>query len=159
MKFSSRTALLGSLFIILLSIPLWKPPLIEFLAPPGFEHLETEKDNSADRFVIRGMKFTRSRDGRQDTVVRASRAHGGSLSDSRIRLEEVSIFLYDKAGEKARVDSDRGSYEPDEGRIILPGEFTFSGRNAQIQGKGLYYYLETGDYRVEEGVVCDLNSA
>ncbi|MFP3982956.1 MAG: hypothetical protein ACLFV2_04615 [Desulfurivibrionaceae bacterium] len=159
MKFSSRTALLGSLFLIVLTIPLWKPLLVDFLAPPGFEHLETEKDNSADRFVIRGMKFTRNRDGREDTVVRASRAYGGSLSNSRIKLEGVSIFLYDSTGEKARVDSDRGSYDSDEGQVILPGEFTFTSRTAQIQGKELYYYLESGDYRIEGGVVCDLNSA
>lgn len=154
---SSRKALWGGIFLVLAAFPWWKVLLVDFLAPPGFEYLKKGEVRPVDRFVIDGMKFTRSRGGDVDITVSASRAYGGSLTGSRINLQDVSIVLSGQAEENVQVVSKKGSYYREKDRIILPEEFTVVSRGTRIKGKELYYNLKTGDYRVESGVVCNFN--
>ncbi|MFO7761417.1 MAG: hypothetical protein ACQES8_04865 [Thermodesulfobacteriota bacterium] len=156
---SGRKITWGSLFFVLAAIPLWKPVLVNFLAPPGFEYLKKRVDGPVDRFDIHGMRFSRSRGGTVDTIVKASRAYGASLSGTKITMQDVSIVISDKAEAKILVESVKGDYYPDKALAILPGEFTVTSGSLQIKGKELHYDLETGSYRIEDGVVCDFNPA
>lgn len=107
--------------VLLLSSPLWKPPLTAFLTPRGDFDASAAgplNDGQEERFVMDAIKITMFNWGREEWVVNAQRAFSGN-TDREIGMEEVDALHTGDDQGRTHITSARGMYNLDESHLIL----------------------------------------
>jgi LPS export ABC transporter protein LptC len=175
----------GVPLFLLVSSPFWRPGLVDFLTPRyGFSPV-SEDDRAAGGYSMSGVTMTRSVDGRPEAILSADTVKSGRWDGDDYYMEEIDALLFDEGEIKAHVISGEGYYDVNEKiltlvdnvsvmvgdtyelrtealRYLLPYktlktgmDIFFKSQDIIIEGTGMRYNFETGDYRVGGRVKFD----
>lgn len=106
---------------LLVSSPLWKPALTDFLTPRGgFDSsvVDPLADGPEENFIMDSITITMFNWGREEWIVNAKRAFTGN-SDREIGMEEVDAVYTGEDQDRTHITSSRGMYTVDERHLIL----------------------------------------
>lgn len=173
---------------LLVTSPLWKPSVVDFLAPRGDFDVESVMPVTARSFVMTEVRMDRWLHGEPDMLLAASRVQSGRWDDNDFFLIDIDVRLFADGAEKAHIAGGEGMYEAVQEILTLVDDVTvevedeyvlstdalrylvkyktmktaagilFETEGAVVRGGNMRYNLESGAYRVGGGVVCDLNS-
>ncbi len=117
---NSRTLLWLLPLLLLLTAPLWRPAVADFLRPRGgYDDTVAAAYRKKDqKFVMDAITITLSSNGRLEWVIRAERAFTGD-SDREIGMQEVDAVYTSADREETRISSNRGTYFLDERHLVL----------------------------------------
>ena len=171
--------------LLLVSAPLWRDGVTNFLNPRGEFDLKDKSGSVPTRlFTMEEVFMSQSTKGIKEWDIKAAKVYSEG-SDSDIRLDVVDAVFYDKEKPDANISSAEAVY--DEKKQILTlmdnvhlvtrdgyelrtevlcylAEFQkvktaakvrLSGEDIDIRGKSLFYDLKTGAFRVGGRVYCD----
>ena len=101
--------------LLLLTSPLWKPELTNFLRPRGghaVPEINLDDSEQEQNFIMDSIAITMSSEGKVDWVVTAEQAYTGE-SDNDIGMVGVDATYTgtDKDQEKTRITSAKGKYD------------------------------------------------
>ena len=184
---SLRNLLWGVPLIMLLTSPLWKPVLIDFLTPRyGFSPVYQEERDQGG-FRMKGVQMTRSVNGQPEAILNADKVESGRWGENDYWFEQVDAVLFDKGQLQAHVMGGEGYYDDSrkiltliEDVSVLVGDtyelrsealrylipyktvktgmdIFFKSHDVVIKGTGMWYNFETGDYQVGGRVKFDMN--
>jgi LPS export ABC transporter protein LptC len=106
---------------LLVSSPLWIPPLSVFLTPRGgFDAslVDPLREGQEEHFIMDAVTITMFNWGREDWIVNARRAFTGN-TDREIGMEEVDAVYTGDEQERTLITSARGLYNVDDRHLIL----------------------------------------
>lgn len=132
---------------MLLTSPVWKPFLADFLRPPGGAY-ETPSlltdDKPAQRFIIDTFSITMSNKGRVEWVINADRAFTGQ-SDQEVGMIGVDALYTDKNNDKTYITSSKGKYDLTKRHLVLIDNVVIRKPAAKQEmfTDLLYYYGDT----------------
>lgn len=127
---------------LIVTFPLWKIPVADFLTPKTAESLENRKS------AIKGYNFSmgkvtilQSEDGRETAVIHAKQAKSGKRHDEYI-LEEVDGDIIGDQGNRTNVKADTGTYMVSRKRLKLTGNVVIVNQadTSTLKTSLLYYH-------------------
>ena len=171
--------------LLLVSAPLWRDGVANFLKPRGEFDLKGKSGLVTTRlFTMKEVRLSQSTKGIKEWDIKAAKVYSEG-ADSDIRMDVVDAVFYDKEKPSANISSAEATY--DEKKQILTlmddvhlvtrdgyelrtevllylAEFQkvktaakvrLSGEDVDIRGNSLFYDLKTGAFRVGGRVFCD----
>lgn len=171
---------------LLLTSPVWKPGVEEFLSPHGNLRVKTGNSVPDKSFVLTDVQLSRYENGQADMVLHAARVQSGSRGMDSLLLSKVDVLLFDKGRERAHITGGEGSYDGDKQiltmvedvavivknryelradalRYLIPyktiktaADIFFKSKDFTVRGTGMSYNLASGAYRVGGRVVSDV---
>lgn len=95
---------------LLLTFPLWRPPVASFLSPRGgYDPSLAKRKLDAHNFNMDQVIISQSKQGKKTLEVRAKKAFTGKSVDE-FNLDEVDAIIIGKNGEKTYVTARRGIF-------------------------------------------------
>lgn len=127
--------------LLIVTFPLWKPPVANFLSPRGNYDLETIRRSSTQRFTMKGVTIMQSSKGKKSTNIRAERAQGGKPAN-QYTLYQVDADIIGARGNTTNVIADTGNYDIKRERLKLIGNVIVKNieDNTTLTSELLYYY-------------------
>jgi LPS export ABC transporter protein LptC len=174
---------------LLVTSPVWKPGVEEFLSPHGHLKVKTGEPVQDNSFILTDVQLSRYENGQADLVLSAARVQSGRRGKDSFHLQNVDATLYAKGRERAHITGGEGFYDDDKQiltlvenaavvaknkyelradalRYLIPYKTVktaagifFKSKDTTVRGTGMSYNLESGAYRVGGRVVCDVNEA
>jgi LPS export ABC transporter protein LptC len=104
---------------LLISFPIWKPPLASFLTPrggydPAYANLDTDTHN----FTMDSVRIQQIHSGKKSAEIRAENARTGEKPDEYI-MTKVDTDVYDNEGKITNITADRGIYNVETKQLTL----------------------------------------
>lgn len=127
---------------LLLTSPLWRPPVTAFLQPRGgFDSEHMDLENQQRRFVMDHLTITMAEKGRVEWAIQAKRSYTGK-TDQEIGLTDVNAEYTSKNGKKIYITSNRGTYYLREKHFILMDHVVIDDplENRKMTTDLLHYY-------------------
>jgi LPS export ABC transporter protein LptC len=121
MLHSSRNLLWLLPLLLLLTSPLWKPSLTDFLKPRGgftAPSVGLDEREQGQRFIMEKIAITMSSGGKLEWVINAHEAFTRE-NDKDIGMAGVDATYSGGDQEKTRITSDKGRYNITDGHLIL----------------------------------------
>ena len=122
MRISSRNFIWLVPLSLLLTFPLWRPPLTTFLIPRGgLEPAMALNGPDAHDFTMNSVHITQSHQGQKTLDLVAVRAMTGQTSDE-FKMEDVKATIISKEGEQTHVIAGTGLFNQSSSRLSLMDE-------------------------------------
>lgn len=108
--------------LLLVSFPLWRAPLADFLAPRGgYDASLSREQSDAHNFMMNRIHVTQSHQGRITLDLVSERAMTGAGTDE-FRMEEVRAVITGKDGDKTFVTARSGIFDKASSLLTLIDE-------------------------------------
>ncbi len=97
--------------LLVISFPIWKTPLANFLSPRGANEnaAETQNDHVSNDFSMDKVKILQNQDGKKTAVIRAESAKSGGNANE-LFLNKVDADILDKDDNITNVVAQQGTY-------------------------------------------------
>jgi len=171
---------------LLVTSSVWKPAVVEFLAPHGNLKVKTGDSVPDKSFILTDVQLSRYEKGQADLVLNAAMVQSGRRGMDSFHLQNVDVLLFAEGKEKAHITGGEGFYDGDKQILTLvedaavvvrnqyelrsdalrylityktvktAAEIFFKSKDFTVRGTGMSYNLESGAYRVGGRVVCDV---
>ena len=111
----------------LLTLPLWKPLVADFLNPVRHATVPSTPSMTnkltLNSSAMTGVQFEQSQNGSKQWLINASRL-SSSENDANLQFQEVQALLFnnDKRQEKTSISSQRASYNSTSKQLTLTGK-------------------------------------
>lgn len=142
----------------LLTMPLWKPPVADFLSPEGREAAPSFKGLTGSSPAVStdmdGVEFEQSRNGVREWLLTASRLYSIG-NDSDMQLEDVKALFFGSPGkgEETSIRSDKARYNADTRQLSLQGKvFVLDHRGYEMRTESLEYIAAEKKIRTTSAV-------
>ncbi|MCL1979690.1 MAG: LPS export ABC transporter periplasmic protein LptC, partial [Proteobacteria bacterium] len=106
--------------LLFITSPLWRPPLIAFLAPRGGYNpklAQPQEETPVQNFVLETVAITMTTNGKEEWQIDAGRAY--TLDDHQIEMEAVSAMYIGAEKEPINIESRKGLYSIDQRHLVL----------------------------------------
>jgi LPS export ABC transporter protein LptC len=130
---------------VLLTLPLWKPLVSDFLSPERNKNTAPVPSLTNSRVFTRaemaGVHFEQSKDGVEEWILTASRLYSIE-NDSNMQLEDVKALFFGTAGEneETRIRSQKARYNADTKQLTLQGKVVVQNQKGyEMQTESLEY--------------------
>ncbi|RJX35435.1 MAG: LPS export ABC transporter periplasmic protein LptC [Desulfurivibrio sp.] len=163
---------------MLVTSPVWKPALEEFLSPHGSLKVKSGSQAPDQSFELTEVQLSRYENGQADLVLHAARVQSGRRGADSLQLTKVDALLYDQGRERAHITGGEGFYDGDRQiltivedaavmvknsyelhadalRYLIPYKtvktataISFTSKDFTVHGIGMSYNLANGAYRV-----------
>ncbi len=105
--------------ILLLTFPLWKVPVGNFLSPKGgYDPGFSKRKHNRHNFVLENVNILQSQNGKKTTDIRAERAYSGKHPDN-YSLDNVDADIIGADGLITNVKSRKGQYNTKSKKLKL----------------------------------------
>ena len=171
---------------VLCAAPLWWPRAAAFLRPRGnFGLAEPATEDQPRTFAMHQVTLSQSRAGVEELEIVARRVTTPQ-GESHLEMEEVQAVLFDRRKQPTRITGGQASYDSAAQALIIPDHVTVSSTNGYemttasleyqstarriatrdavsivgpaiaVQGQGLRYDLDSGDFQVDGRVKVNI---
>lgn len=108
--------------LLIITFPLWKPPVADFLSPRGNYDLENDpKLPTNQRFSMNGVTIMKSSQGKRSTNIRAEKVYFSNPANKYI-LYKVDTDIIGVQGNTTNVVANKGNYDIQKKRLKLKGK-------------------------------------
>ena len=108
--------------LLLLTFPLWRLPLTDFLAPRGgYDPALALNRPDAHDFTMNSVHITQSHKGQTTLDLVAVRAMTGKTSDE-FKMEDIKATITSKEGEETHITAGKGLFDKGSSRLSLMDE-------------------------------------
>ena len=172
--------------VLLVTSPVWKPALQEFLSPHGNLKVKTGSPLPDKSFELTEVQLSRYENGQADLVLKADRVQSGRGGTDSLLMSKVDALLFDKGRERAHITGGEGYFDGEKQILTLvedaavttqdnyelradalrylityktvktATDIFFKSEDVTVRGTGMSYNLASGAYRVGGRVVCDV---
>ncbi|MCL2457271.1 MAG: LPS export ABC transporter periplasmic protein LptC [Desulfobulbus sp.] len=107
--------------LLLVTSPLWRPPLAVFLAPRGGynpKFAQPQEETPIQNFVLERVAITMTTNGKEEWQIDAERAYTQG-DNHEIEMEEVNAMYIGSEREPINVESRKGLYFIDKRHLVL----------------------------------------
>lgn len=172
--------------LLLVSAPVWRPPLADFLRPAG-EDIATEVSPGTGRsFSMTEVFFYQNRNGSDEWRIKTDMVLTDD-NEKNLKMKNVdAVFFGADSRPRAKVNSRSGNYDTETGVLTLTEEVVattdegyvlqtpvlrylnrsrqinsehgvrITGSKVDIRGQRLFYDMESGNYRLSGRVVGNM---
>jgi LPS export ABC transporter protein LptC len=133
--------------LLLVTSPLWQPPVAAFLTPRGGYNpklAQVEESSPVQNFIMDSVAITLSTNGKEEWQIDAERAFTGE-HDHEIEMKGVSAMYIGTEKEPINISSRKGKYYINERHLILTDHAVVSKptKEQQLLSERLDYYDAT----------------
>ena len=143
---------------VLLTMPLWKPPVADFLSPEHREVVPSFKRPADSSLSVStdmdGVQFEQSKNGVREWLLTASRLYSIE-NDSDMQLEDVKALFFGSPGKdgETSIRSEKARYNADTRQLSLQGKvYVQDHRGYEMRTESLEYIAADKKIRTTSAV-------